>query len=48
MEPAEEGLPLAYLRPGPMEVDGTKQVLEDGAMAGEAADKETDSWPQPS
>ena len=28
---------------GPMEVDGIEQALEDGAMAEEAADEETDS-----
>ena len=42
-EPAEEGSPLLPLGPGPMEVDGTKQAPEDGAMVGEATDKETDS-----
>ena len=42
-EPAKEGLPLPPLRPGPIEVDGTEQVPEDGAVAGEAADEETDS-----
>ena len=31
------------LGPGPMEVDGTEQALEDGAMAAEATDKETNS-----
>ena len=43
VEPAEEGSPLAPLGPGPMELDGAEQVPDDGAMAGEAADKETDS-----
>ena len=43
MEPAEEGSPLAPLGPGPMEVDDAEQALEDGAAAGKAADKETDS-----
>ena len=43
MEPAEEGLPLVPLRPGPMEVDGAEQVPEDGAMVGEATDEETNS-----
>ena len=38
VEPAKEGSPLAPLRPGPMEVDGAEQALEDGAMAGKAAD----------
>ena len=42
-EPAEEGLPLLPLGPGPMEVDGAEQTPEDGAAAGEAVDKETDS-----
>ena len=31
VELAEEGSPLAPLGPGPMEVDGTEQALEDGA-----------------
>ena len=43
VEPAKEGSPLAPPGAGPMEVDGTKQALEDGAMEEEAADKETDS-----
>ena len=44
VEPAKEGLPLAPLGPGPIEVDSAKQALEDGAMVGEAADsEETDS-----
>ena len=43
VEPAEEGSPLVPLGPGPMEVDGTKQVPEDGATVGEATHKETDS-----
>ena len=30
-EPAQEGLPLLPLRAEPMEVDGAKQVQEDGA-----------------
>ena len=42
-EPAEEGSPLPPLGPGPMEVDSAKQVPEDGAMVGEAVDKETNS-----
>ena len=41
---AEEGSPLPPLGPGPMEVDGAKQVPGDGATAGEAMDsEETDS-----
>ena len=48
VELAEEGPPLSPLGPGPMEVDGAKQVPEDGAMAEEATDKETDSSLQPS
>ena len=40
VEPAEEGSPLAPLRPGPMEVDSAKQVLGGGAPAGEAANSE--------
>ena len=43
MEPAKEGPPLSPLGLGAREVDGAKQALEDGAMAGEATDKETDS-----
>ena len=43
VEPAEEGSPLPPLGPGPVEVDGAKQVPEDGAMVGEAVDEETDS-----
>ena len=43
VEPVEEGPPLSPLGPGLMEVDGTKQAPKDGAMVGEAADKETDS-----
>ena len=43
VEPAEEGSPLVPLGPGPMEVDDAEQALEDGAAAGEAADKETNS-----
>ena len=31
------------LGPRPMEVDGTEQVLEDGAAVEEATDEETDS-----
>ena len=31
-EPAQEGLTLLPLGPRPMEVDGAKQVPEDGAM----------------
>ena len=46
--PAKEGPPLSPLGLGPMEVNGAKQVPEDGAMAEEAADKETDSSLQPS
>ena len=48
MEPAEEGPPLSPLGPWPMEVDGAKQELEDGAMVEEAVDEETDSLLQPS
>ena len=40
VEPAEEGLPLAPLGPGPMEVDGTRQAPGDGAVVGEAVDSE--------
>ena len=44
VEPAEEGLPLAPLGPGPMEVDSTEQVPGDFTTVGEAADsKETNS-----
>ena len=43
VELAEEGSPLAPLGAGPMEVDGAKQVPEDGATVGEAMDKETNS-----
>ena len=48
VEPAKEGPPLSPIGPGPMEVDGTKEALEDGATVGEAMDKETDSSLQPS
>ena len=48
VELAEEGPPLLPLGPGPMEVDGAKQVPEDGATVEEATDKETDSLLQPS
>ena len=37
-EPAREGLLLSPLEPGPMEVDGTKQVPGDGGVAEEAED----------
>ena len=43
VEAAEEGPPLSPPGPGPMEVDGTKQVLEDGATTEKATDEETDS-----
>ena len=43
LEPAEEGLPWSPLGPGRMEVDGAKQAPEDGAMAEEATDEETNS-----
>ena len=44
VELAEEGLALVPLGPGPIEVDGTRQALGDGAVAGEATDsEETDS-----
>ena len=43
VELAEEGSPLAPLGPGPMEVDGAEQALEDGATVGEAVDGETNS-----
>ena len=43
VEPAEEGPPLSPLGLGPMEVDGAKQALEDGAMVEEATDEETNS-----
>ena len=42
-EPAKEGSPLPPLGAGPMEVDGAKQAPEDGAVVGEAMDKETGS-----
>ena len=48
VELAEEGSPLAPLGPGPMEVDGTEQVVEDGVTVEEAMDEETDSSLQPS
>ena len=32
VEPVEEGSPLLPLGPGPMEVNGTRQVPEDGAV----------------
>ena len=48
VELAEEGLPLAPLGLGPMEVDGAEQVPEDGTSVEEAIDKETDSSLQPS
>ena len=40
IEPAEKGSPLVPLGPGPMEVDGAKQVPGDGATAGETTDSE--------
>ena len=43
VEPAEEGLPLAPLGLGPMEVDNAEQAPKDGATVGEPVDKETDS-----
>ena len=43
VEPAEEGSPLVPFGPGPMEVDGIEQALEDVSVVGEAADKETNS-----
>ena len=43
VEPAEEGPPLLPVGLGLMEVDGAKQVLEDGTVAEEAVDKESDS-----
>ena len=42
-EQAKEGPPLSPLGPGPIEVDGAEQALEDGAVVGEATDEETDS-----
>ena len=48
VEPANEGSPLAPLGAGPIEVDSAEQVPEDGTVAEEAADKETDSLLQPS
>ena len=48
VEPAKEGPLLSPLGPGPMEVDGAKQASEDGAVAEEAANKETNSSLQPS
>ena len=43
VEPAKEGPPLPPLGLGPMEVDDAEQAPEDGAVAGEAVDEETDS-----
>ena len=43
VEPDEEGSPLAPPVPGPMEVDGAEQALEDGATVEEAVDEETNS-----
>ena len=37
LELAQESLPLSPLGPGPMEVNGAKQVLEDGAPMEEDA-----------
>ena len=48
VEPTKEGPPLSPPGPGPIEVDGADQVLEDGATVEEAVDKETDSSLQPS
>ena len=42
-EPAPEGLPLLPLGPGPMEVDGTKQVPEDGAIVEDAVEEQANS-----
>ena len=39
VEPAQEGPPLSPLGPGPMEVDGTKQAPEDGAIAEDAVEE---------
>ena len=39
VELAEEGLPLSPLGLGPMEVDGTKQVPEDGAAAEDSTEE---------
>ena len=38
LEPAREGSPLPPVKPGPMEVDGAKQVPGDGGAAEEAED----------
>ena len=45
VEPAEEGLPLLPLEPGPIEVDGPKQAPEDGSTAEDAAGEQVDSFP---
>ena len=43
VEPAKEGPPLSPLGPGPLEVDGTWEALEDSAAVGEATNEENDS-----
>ena len=44
-EPAAEGPPLSHLGPGLMEVDGTKQAQEDGAMVeNDAIAEQVDSF----
>ena len=42
MEPAQEGPPLSPLGPRPMEVDGTEQVPEDGAVLEDATEELAD------
>ena len=39
VELAQEGPPLSPLGPGPMEVDGAQQVLEDGAAVDDATEE---------